>query len=332
MTASSAPALRRAIEAELQGVSLRTLRDASDALSARYREGTFPVRLGALDARQRLAYLTVRMPATFAVASAVLSEVAAEPAASRAGSLLDLGAGLGASLWAAADAWPALEAATLVDADAGMLALASRIWRQHPRAGGVSVGTSASRLDVHGTLPTADLITISYLLGELDDAAVQPLVARAADAARVAVALIEPGTPAGYRRILDARATLLAKGLHLVAPCPHESPCPMTGQDWCHFAARLERSRAHRLLQQGELAWEDEKYSYVAATRAPAAPGEGRILRHPLVGKGRIALHVCTRGGIVESLVTRGHASWRDARRARWGDRWPPAADRRDES
>ena len=41
--------------------------------------------------------------------------------------------------------------------------------------------------------------------------------------------------------------------------------------DWCHFTQRLPRSRAHKQIKGAELPFEDEKFSYVALTRAPAA-------------------------------------------------------------
>ena len=59
-------------------------------------------------------------------------------------------------------------------------------------------------------------------------------------------------------------------------------------RDWCHFAARVNRSALHRRLKEGQLGYEDEKYSYVAAaaTGHLARPASGRIVRHPVFRKG----------------------------------------------
>ena len=82
--------------------------------------------------------------------------------------------------------------------------------------------------------------------------------------------IVEPGTTAGWQRILDARAQLIADGAHILAPCPHALACPIAQPDWCHFSARVARSRVHRLAKEAEVPWEDEKFIYLAASRTPA--------------------------------------------------------------
>jgi ribosomal protein RSM22 (predicted rRNA methylase) len=328
--------LRAAIESELQGVRLRALHEASDALSARYRDAGHTAAARPMSALERLAYLTVRMPATCAAMAFVLDEARRALPSAGVQSLLDLGSGTGAALWAAADAWPLLARATLVDADEALLALGARVWREHPRSAGVLVDTRVARLDrlqSQGSSPAdrpvfgaADVVTISYLLGELDAASAATLVRRAFDATRGALVIVEPGTPRGYRQMIAARTQLIELGAAIAAPCPHAAPCPLTGDDWCHFAVRLERSRAHRQLKGAELAWEDEKLSYLVAVRDEVQPAAGRILRRPLIDKGRISLRVCTPEGIVDTAVTRRHAApWRAARHARWGGAWDGA-------
>lgn len=314
--------LRTAIDAELQGVRLRALHEASEALSARYREGGRAADVRSMGELERLAYLTVRMPATCAAIGAALEEARRVLVPNDVRSLLDLGAGTGAALWAAAEAWPGLAQATLVDADEGLLALGARVWRTHPQSADVRVDFRQARLEAF-RLPAADLVTMSYLLGELEPTAAGALVGRAFEAARLGVVIVEPGTPRGYRQVIEARTRLLELGAAIAAPCPHGAPCPLTGDDWCHFAVRLERSRAHRLLKGGELAWEDEKLSYLVAVRGEAPPAAGRILRRPQIDKGRIALRVCTPAGIVDTAITRREPeAWRAARHARWGGAW----------
>ncbi len=165
-------------------------------------------------------------------------------------------------------------------------------------------------------------------MGELTDADQAELVSRAATVG-TAVVVVEPGTPAGYRRVLAARDRLLAAGLRLVAPCPHEAPCPIrVRRDWCHFAVRINRSALHRRVKGGELGYEDEKFSYVAGVRdAPPPTGAGRILRHPVHPKGMVLLRVCAADGtaIAETVSKRQGDRYRAARDLAWGDAWPPA-------
>jgi ribosomal protein RSM22 (predicted rRNA methylase) len=173
------------------------------------------------------------------------------------------------------------------------------------------------------------------VLGELTPAQQSALVALATEAAP-AVLLVEPGTPAGHRRILAARAQLLAAGYAVAAPCPHQLGCPLAvAGDWCHFGARLQRSAMHRQAKGADLSYEDEKYSYVAAVRPAGlavAAAEGRVVRRPQQRKGLVTLSLCTRDGTIRrDLVSKGKGeAYRQARKISWGDRWPPANQARD--
>ncbi len=68
---------------------------------------------------------------------------------------------------------------------------------------------------------------------------------------------------AGFETIRKARTTLISMEEHILAPCPHQGPCPMTENDRCHFAERVERTSLHRKMKEGTLGYEDEKYSSV---------------------------------------------------------------------
>jgi ribosomal protein RSM22 (predicted rRNA methylase) len=147
-----------------------------------------------------------------------------------------------------------------------------------------------------------------------------PLVARLWAACGGALALVAPGTPAGFAAIREARAWLIGAGAHLVAPCPHADPCPMQPGDWCHFSQRLARSRLHRQLKGGDAPFEDEKFAYIVAARMPGDPIAARVIRHPVTRPGRITLDLCAPTGLAQAEVTRSeHGAWRTARDARWG-------------
>ncbi|MEO3852919.1 small ribosomal subunit Rsm22 family protein [Streptomyces sp. B8F3] len=177
----------------------------------------------------------------------------------------------------------------------------------------------------------AGLVTVSYVLGELSEDVRRDVVAEAARSARGSVVVVEPGTPHGYRRVLAARQQLVDAGYEVLAPCPHSAACPMEGTaDWCHFAARVQRSALHRRVKGGELGHEDEKFAYVAAARIPAGkPAPARVVRHPQLRKGQVLLELCTAGeGLARTTVSKRQGPrYRAARDVRWGDAWPPPGE-----
>ncbi len=134
--------------------------------------------------------------------------------------------------------------------------------------------------------------------------------------------IVEPGTPAGWQRILQVRERLLAAGAFLVAPCPHQADCPIVAPDWCHFSRRVARSRLHRLAKNAEVPWEDEKYIFIAASRTPGESPAARVLAPPQTASGTVRLKLCRQdGSAAERLVSkREGAAFKTARRLDWGN------------
>ncbi len=115
----------------------------------------------------------------------------------------------------------------------------------------------------------ADLVIASYMINEIGDAEQRALAELMWEKTRDTLLVVEPGTPAGYARIIALRDHLIGLGAHVAAPCPHDAKCPLQAPDWCHFTQRLQRSRAHKQVKGAELPFEDERFSYVALMRAP---------------------------------------------------------------
>jgi ribosomal protein RSM22 (predicted rRNA methylase) len=260
------------------------------------------------------AYLAYRAPATFAAVAAVFGHVRRQRPDWSPRSLLDVGAGPGVASWAAVAAWPSLEQLTLVEAEPEMIAAGRELT---PAARWIQGDVSAAR-------GPADLVIASYVLGELREPVAPILWEQAADT----IAFVEPGTPAGYRRILAARAAVIDAGGFTVAPCPHDLPCPLPEDDWCHFGVRLPRSKLHRRAKGVELGYEDEKFSYAVLSREPVATAAVRIIRPPQVRSGHVILATCERDGIRRRTVSRKQGELhKEARGAAWGDAigLPPA-------
>ena len=311
--------LRAGIEAAATGVPNRDLAEAVDRLIARYRQDRPAPEAILAGPADVAAYAVYRMPATFAAVQAALAQLHRAYPGLAPRTHLDLGGGTGAAVWAARSIFGSLGTATVLDQSRPALDLGRGIagplpvqWRESP-------------------LPTvdisADLVTVSYVLSELSTEDQADLVRRAALAATGAVVVVEPGTPAGYRRILAAREVLLSAGLAVRAPCPHQAGCPLTRGDWCHFGARVNRSALHRRLKSAELSYEDEKFSYVAAAPASGPGGWGRVVRRPQQRKGLVSLRVCTpEPGIATELVSKRQGErYRAARDVSWGDPWDSA-------
>jgi ribosomal protein RSM22 (predicted rRNA methylase) len=308
------PALRQAVDTALDGISRASLAAAQDALSQRYRAELRDGRAHLGDDLTARAYLAARLPATYAASRAALDAVAERRPDFAPRSLLDFGAGPGTALWAARECWPDLDAALLIESSTAIRGFGEGF----ARASGVA------RIDWQPTLATStphDLVTVAYVLDELDPAQRSSLLDRLWSLTGETLLIVEPGTPAGWRRVLDARTQLLKANAHLVAPCAHEAACPLVVPDWCHFSRRVARSRAHLSAKDAEVPWEDEKFIYLAVSRRAAALPDARVIAAPRTGSGKVALKLCCSDGSarVEMITRRQGDRYKAARRAEWG-------------
>ncbi len=320
MTAPSLPAeLKAALEARLQGFSRSDAAARAASISRTYRDGGGSAAIRT--ETDALAYALARMPATYAAVTASLNalrEIAQDFAPE---SLLDVGAGPGTASWAAAEAFPSLESFTLLDANNALRALALDLAGNSARLRDISYRHGDARAALAEAEP-ADLVVASYMIGEIGDAERKTLAELMWAKTRDTLLIVEPGTPAGYGRIIALREQLIASGAHVAAPCPHDGKCPLQAPDWCHFTQRLPRSRAHKQIKEAELPFEDEKFSYVALTRAPVAQHPARVLAQPVVTKVEVTAKLCTPDGglVIAKVPRRAKADYARARRWRWGD------------
>lgn len=319
------PQLRLAADRLLEGVSRKDLAGRASAISARYRAGGGSAAVVASQA-DAMAYVLTRLPATYAADARAFADIAERVPDFAPRSLLDAGAGPGGAGWAALETWPGVARAVLLDSNRAFLDLAEALAAEAAPALKEAERLRAD-LAAAGDWPTADLVMASYALAEIAPSAQAGVVARLWDSTQGVLVLIEPGTPAGYQRILAARTQLIEAGAQLIAPCPHHAPCPLTAPDWCHFSQRLARSRDHRIAKGAETPFEDEKFIYLAAARpglAAETPAP-RVLAPPRAGKPGIELKLCTPSGAAEQrfVAKRDKAAYAVARRLDWGDLLP---------
>ncbi|WP_329548003.1 small ribosomal subunit Rsm22 family protein [Streptomyces sp. NBC_01356] len=321
---TAAETLRTALAGLLDGLPPKAATQAVERLIANYR-GRTPTHTPILrDREDVVAYAAYRMPATFEAVRTALDAFADAAPGWAPDSHVDIGGGTGAATWAVNATWEGTRPVTVLDWAEPALALGREIAAANPEL--KAAEWHRSRIGAALTIESTDLVTVSYVLGELADADRASVVDAAASAAQ-AVVIIEPGTPDGYARVIDARDRLIGAGFRIAAPCPHSARCPIVpGEDWCHFSARVSRSSLHRQVKGGSLPYEDEKFSYVAATRFPPAPAPSRIVRKPQIRKGQVLLELCEPDeSLRRETVTKRHGLlYRAARDAAWGDAWPP--------
>lgn len=311
--------LRSAVDRALSGVPLDELSATAAALSRRYREERRDGKGPVASDRDALAYLAVRLPATYAAVRASFAAVAEARPDFAPKTMLDVGAGPGTAVWAAAECWPALADALLVEASPVFRVFGEQLAAElrQPR---MTWRTSDVAVDEIDREPR-DLAILAYVLNELAPADQHRLVERLWPLTADTLVVVEPGTPVGWQRILAARRQLIEAGAHVIAPCPHANECPLQPPDWCHFARRVARSRIHRQAKRADVPWEDEKFSYVAVSREPALAMGARVIAHPRKNSGRVMLKLCRPDGTVgdQLFSRRDGAPFRRASRSDWG-------------
>ncbi len=314
------PPLRQAVDRALSGVKLAGLAASAAALSQRYREERRDGRAHVANEQDALAYLAVRLPATYAAVRASLGAVAPARPDFAPKTVLDIGAGPGTALWAAADCWPSLADAVLIEASPVFRACGETLAAGAPLPHATWRTADVAKETIDDT--PRDLVTAAYVLNEIEPDGRPRLIERLWALTADILVIVEPGTPSGWQRILAARGQLIDAGAQVIAPCPHAQACPLAAPDWCHFAARVARSRTHLRTKGAEVPWEDEKFSYIAVARKPAASIAARVLARPRKGSGKAMLKLCNPDGSAsEQLFSRrGGEIYKRATRSDWGD------------
>jgi ribosomal protein RSM22 (predicted rRNA methylase) len=318
------PGLSDALSRELEGVSRVSLSERAARISEEYRAGRVSA-TAVRDGMDALAYAVTRMPATYGAVRNALARLTERCPEFAPRGVLDLGAGPGTASWAAVDEWPGIETITQIDSSTLLLRLGKKL---------VESALSDALRDSNQVLAnitlesemndSADLAMLTYTLAELSHAELESVADTAWRQCAGALVLVEPGTPAGYARVLRARDLLLAQDARILAPCPHAHPCPLVKPDWCHFVQRIARTRDHRMLKAAELPYEDEKFSYLIAVREDLfhQAKRDRVLARPETGKTAYTAKACRLDGSagLVRIDRRDKENFRRARKTDWGD------------
>jgi hypothetical protein len=238
----------------------------------------------------RQEYAAEIAPRTEIALAKVLREVFAEPPAG-AVRVLDLGAGTGAAGAAVRAFFGAGAEIVSVDRVASSGAIVADVGAPGP---------------IRGVAGRFELIVAAHLLNELF-LAMPPAERASARTERVrawcetllapggTVVILEPALRETSRELLVVRDQLVAGGLHVVAPCLWQGPCPALARerDWCHDAiyepAAVIGQRPRRV---------DFAYLALRTTGEPSQdPSLFRVVSDRLEEKGRLRLYGCGPAG-----------------------------------
>ena len=291
--------LRAALAGLLDGLPPKQAAQAVERLIANYR-GRTPTDAPVLrDRADVAAYAAYRMPATFEAVRAALARVRRPgPGLGARPRHVDIGGGTGAATWAAAATWdrrsapaPCWTGPSPPSPSAGNwpppTRPLTREWRrQHASASGADV------------LASTDLVTVSYVLGELPPRTARAVVAAAARRGQAVVVdrtrhprrlprIIEARDPADRRRAAHRRALPAQRRLPdrpgrglvpLLRPGQPLLPAPPgQGRLTAVRGREVQLRRRHPLRRR--------------------TPPPARIVRKPQIRKGQVLLDLCTTTG-----------------------------------
>lgn len=299
--------LKSIIENEIEKVNIKELQRNAENISLKYRaeEDKKGKRL-VTENIEALSYSAVRMPATFGAVSTALANTL-EIYDGEITSLLDVGAGTGAGTWAANELLD-LSEITCLERENAMLNLGEHFMKQSDNP--TLKNATWKKFDLVSSEITerADLVICSYVLNELSNQDREKALAKLWSATNKVLLIIEPGTPIGFKEIKELRNELKDYGGKIIAPCPNIEECPIAENDWCHSTCRIARSKVHKILKNGDVPYEDEKFSYISVYKSEEdinKNGYARVLRHPIIESGKITLQLCTENGILTKIVTK---------------------------
>ena len=311
--------LRNAIDNKLQNVSIKELSKFADDISNKYRnEERNGKRLLTKEA-EALSYAVVRMPATYGAVYTSLQNTI-EIYNSEIETLLDVGAGTGAGTWAVNEILN-LKSITCIEREEVMINIGKSLMQESENK--VLQNAVWKKQDVvkDKITDTADLVICSYMLNELPEIERLKVLENLWSITKKILVIIEPGTPYGFSIIKQIRKELINKKGYLIAPCPNAEECPLEN-DWCHSICRVSRNKAHKLLKDANVPYEDEKFSYISFSKEEFRKIEfSRILRHPIIETGKITVNTCSAEGIKTEIITKKEKDkFKKLRKSKCGD------------
>nr|XP_004672409.3 methyltransferase-like protein 17, mitochondrial isoform X1 [Jaculus jaculus] len=286
-----------------------------------------------------LVYMAARLDGGFAAVSRAFHEIRARIPEFQPQTLMDFGSGTGTVTWAAHNTWGhSLREYVCVDNSAAMLRLAEKLLRG---------GSEANEPSVPGVffrqfLPVSpkvqfDVVVSAFALSELPSKADCTEVLKTLwRKTNHFLVLVENGTKAGHRLLMDARDLILQgtekspskpQPSFVFAPCPHELPCPQLTASKplaCSFSQAY-----HPIPFSWNKKPKEELFSMVILARgSPEEANRWPRITQPVLKRPRhVHCHLCCSNGRMHHAVftarRHGRDLYRCARVSSWGDRLP---------
>lgn len=236
---------------------------------------------------------------------AVLDELRARRLEPPAGHVVEWGCGTGIASRAYLRAFGAdrVQRLALLDRSPAAEAFArERVRDEHP-----DVVFEADR-------PTCDVLLLSHVLSELDDAEQAELLSLIRTSRWVV--WVEPGSQAVSRR-LSALRDVLRDEFAPLAPCTHAAACGVLAEgqesNWCHHFARapaeVHQSRHwSQVARQLGIDLRSLPYSFLVLERrapgaSPSSSRAARILGRPRMEKARARIDACDKDGVHDWML-----------------------------
>lgn len=243
---------------------------------------------------EAISYALSRMPATYESVLDCVNKIF-ENNDFEVNSVLDVGAGTGAATWALYNFFGKKEFSCF-EREYEMACIGENLMKYSALFNIVNW----KKFDVikDSFEGTYDFVVVSYMMNELPKDQIKNVIEKLWSVTGKILLIIEPGTPNGFFNIKQIRKLLIKNGGNIIAPCPHKEECPLPDDDWCQFTCRVQRSKIHKILKDGNSPFEDEKYSYIAFSKNNCNNECNRILRHPIINKGYSEFKICSKDGI----------------------------------
>lgn len=283
---------------ELSGIDSKDCKSSVYAtLSRNYRDQNYQE----LNLSQAIAYAQARMPATYNVIRCVLEKF--ESKCEIFSDVLDIGAGVGALKIALRDYQTDYKAVEKSDS-------MRKVFR---KLNGNEVKIYAEDFQKFRSEKQYQAVFASYFINEIKDK--NQTLKKIFELAEKYVFIVEPGTPNGYKNILEAKKLANQFGWYPLLPCASAN-CNLSNKDWCHFSVRVPRTKLHTNLKNATLPYEDEKFCYVIFSKKETEFSNNKtIIKRPIKKSGHIIFDVCSSDGI-HRIVRTDKAS----KKLQWGD------------